>query len=196
MMPVSPTTAFKIGEKTDDPLQMYLADVYTIAVNLAGVPGLSIPCGFDEKKLPIGLQIIGPASAKTNSSASGGCSNARPTITNKDQRCRDKSYGSKIDYKVIVGLEIHVHLATKTKMFCGCELAYGGTPNSRVCPVCIGLPGVLPVMNKKAFEYSVLTALALNCQIARFTKWDQQKLLLSRYAEKLSDQPVRSAAEP
>jgi aspartyl-tRNA(Asn)/glutamyl-tRNA(Gln) amidotransferase subunit A len=58
MMPVSPTTAFKIGEKTDDPLQMYLADVYTIAVNLAGVPGMSIPCGFDEKNLPIGLQII------------------------------------------------------------------------------------------------------------------------------------------
>jgi aspartyl-tRNA(Asn)/glutamyl-tRNA(Gln) amidotransferase subunit A len=61
MMPVAPTTAFKIGEKTDDPLQMYLADVYTIAVNLAGVPGLSIPCGFDNKRLPIGLQIIGPA---------------------------------------------------------------------------------------------------------------------------------------
>ena len=58
MLPVSPTTAFKIGEKTDDPLQMYLADVYTIAVNLAGLPGLSIPCGFDDKNLPIGLQII------------------------------------------------------------------------------------------------------------------------------------------
>ena len=58
MMPVSPTTAFKIGEKTNDPLQMYLADVYTIAANLAGVPGLSIPCGFDENKLPIGLQIL------------------------------------------------------------------------------------------------------------------------------------------
>ncbi|HDS85415.1 MAG TPA: Asp-tRNA(Asn)/Glu-tRNA(Gln) amidotransferase subunit GatA [Phycisphaerales bacterium] len=58
MLPVSPTTAFKIGEKTDDPLQMYLADVYTIAVNLAGLPGLSVPCGFDEENLPIGLQII------------------------------------------------------------------------------------------------------------------------------------------
>ena len=58
MLPVSPTTAFKIGEKTDDPLQMYLADIYTIAVNLAGVPGISVPCGFDENNLPIGLQII------------------------------------------------------------------------------------------------------------------------------------------
>jgi aspartyl-tRNA(Asn)/glutamyl-tRNA(Gln) amidotransferase subunit A len=61
MMPVSPTTAFKIGEKIDDPLQMYLSDIYTIAANLAGVPGISIPCGFDEKGLPIGLQILAPA---------------------------------------------------------------------------------------------------------------------------------------
>ena len=60
MMPVSPTTAFKIGEKIDDPLQMYLSDIYTIAANLAGVPGISIPCGFDDKGLPIGLQILAP----------------------------------------------------------------------------------------------------------------------------------------
>ena len=61
MMPVAPTTAFKIGEKINDPLTMYLSDIYTIAVNLAGVPAVSIPCGFDEKNLPIGLQIITPA---------------------------------------------------------------------------------------------------------------------------------------
>jgi aspartyl-tRNA(Asn)/glutamyl-tRNA(Gln) amidotransferase subunit A len=61
MMPVSPTTAFKIGEKIDDPLQMYLSDIYTIAANLAGVPGISIPCGIDEGGLPIGLQVLAPA---------------------------------------------------------------------------------------------------------------------------------------
>jgi len=61
MMPVSPTTAFRMGEKLDDPLQMYLSDIYTIAANLAGVPAISIPCGFDEKGLPIGLQILSPA---------------------------------------------------------------------------------------------------------------------------------------
>jgi aspartyl-tRNA(Asn)/glutamyl-tRNA(Gln) amidotransferase subunit A len=61
MMPVSPTTAFKIGEKVDDPLKMYLSDIYTIAVNLAGIPGISVPCGFDDKGLPIGLQILAPA---------------------------------------------------------------------------------------------------------------------------------------
>jgi aspartyl-tRNA(Asn)/glutamyl-tRNA(Gln) amidotransferase subunit A len=61
MMPVSPTTAFKIGEKIDDPLTMYLTDIYTIAANLAGIPGISIPCGFDDNNLPIGLQILAPA---------------------------------------------------------------------------------------------------------------------------------------
>jgi len=59
--PVTPTTAFKIGEKTDDPLEMYLADVFTLSVNLAGICGLSLPCGFDEMGLPIGLQLMGPA---------------------------------------------------------------------------------------------------------------------------------------
>ncbi|MCD6393489.1 MAG: Asp-tRNA(Asn)/Glu-tRNA(Gln) amidotransferase subunit GatA [Planctomycetes bacterium] len=61
MMPVSPTTAFKVGEKTADPLQMYLADIYTIATNLSGVPGISVPCGQDSSGLPIGLQIMTPA---------------------------------------------------------------------------------------------------------------------------------------
>jgi len=61
MMPAAPTTAFKIGEKVDDPLKMYLADIYTVAVNLAGIPGISIPCGFDGAGLPIGLQILTPA---------------------------------------------------------------------------------------------------------------------------------------
>ncbi|MCX5644810.1 MAG: Asp-tRNA(Asn)/Glu-tRNA(Gln) amidotransferase subunit GatA [Phycisphaerae bacterium] len=61
MMPAAPTTAFQIGEKVDDPLKMYLADIYTVAVNLAGIPGISIPCGFDAAGLPIGLQILTPA---------------------------------------------------------------------------------------------------------------------------------------
>ena len=81
---------------------------------------------------------------------------------------------SELEYKVIVGLEIHVQLATRTKMFCSCGLGFGGEANTRVCPVCIGMPGVLPVMNKQAFEYSVLAAMALNCNIPSFTKWDRK----------------------
>ena len=66
MAPVAPTTAFKLGEKTDDPLTMYLSDIFTISVNLAGLPGMSMPCGYDDKGLPIGLQIIGaPFSEET-----------------------------------------------------------------------------------------------------------------------------------
>ncbi len=79
-----------------------------------------------------------------------------------------------IKYKTIVGLEIHVQLKTNTKMFCSCPIAFGGEPNTRVCPVCLGMPGVLPVMNKKAYEFSVLAALALGCNIPRFTKWDRK----------------------
>jgi len=79
-----------------------------------------------------------------------------------------------LHYKLIVGLEIHVQLCTKSKMFCGCAVEFGQKPNSRVCPVCLGMPGVLPVMNKQAFEYAVLVGLALNCEIAQFTKWDRK----------------------
>ncbi len=79
-----------------------------------------------------------------------------------------------IDYKVIVGLEIHVQLRTKSKMFCGCELEFAAEPNSRVCPVCLGMPGSLPVMNRQAVEYAALAAMALNCKVAAFTKWDRK----------------------
>jgi len=79
-----------------------------------------------------------------------------------------------LKYKVLVGLEIHVQLCTKSKMFCGCAVEFGAEPNSRVCPVCLGMPGVLPVMNKQAFEYAVMVGLALNCEIPMFTKWDRK----------------------
>ncbi|NLK41139.1 MAG: Asp-tRNA(Asn)/Glu-tRNA(Gln) amidotransferase subunit GatB [Planctomycetes bacterium] len=79
-----------------------------------------------------------------------------------------------LNYNIIVGLEIHVQLATRTKMFCGCELEFGQPPNTRVCPVCLGMPGALPVMNKAAVEAAILTGLALNCTISRFTKWDRK----------------------
>ncbi|HEV2755881.1 MAG TPA: Asp-tRNA(Asn)/Glu-tRNA(Gln) amidotransferase subunit GatB [Actinomycetota bacterium] len=70
-------------------------------------------------------------------------------------------------YETTVGLEIHVELSTNSKMFCGCAVAFGGDPNTRTCPVCLGMPGSLPVPNEKAIEYTMRIALALNCDIAR-----------------------------
>ena len=78
-------------------------------------------------------------------------------------------------YKIVIGLEVHVQLLTKTKLFCGCKNQFGLPPNTATCPVCLGLPGSLPVMNRKAFELAVRAALALNCQIAGFTKWDRKQ---------------------
>jgi aspartyl-tRNA(Asn)/glutamyl-tRNA(Gln) amidotransferase subunit B len=79
-----------------------------------------------------------------------------------------------LPYKIVVGLEVHVQLLTKTKLFCGCLNKFGLPPNSATCPVCLGMPGVLPVMNRQAYELALKAALALNCGIARFTKWDRK----------------------
>ncbi len=78
-------------------------------------------------------------------------------------------------YEVVIGLEVHVQLATKSKLFCRCRTTFGAPPNTQTCPVCLGMPGSLPVMNRRAFELSLLTALALNCRIPRFTKWDRKQ---------------------
>jgi aspartyl-tRNA(Asn)/glutamyl-tRNA(Gln) amidotransferase subunit B len=77
-------------------------------------------------------------------------------------------------YHTIIGLEVHVQLLTKTKLFCGCSTKFGLPPNSATCPVCIGMPGTLPVMNRQAFHLALKAAVALNCTIALFTKWDRK----------------------
>ncbi len=73
-------------------------------------------------------------------------------------------------YETVIGLEVHVELATKTKIFCGCSTEFGGEPNTHTCPVCTGMPGSLPVLNKKVVEHAVSVGLATNCTITRFSK--------------------------
>ena len=77
-------------------------------------------------------------------------------------------------YETVIGLEVHVELATKTKIFCGCSTAFGGAPNSHTCPVCTGMPGTLPVLNKQVVQYAVAVGLATNCTITQYCKFDRK----------------------
>ena len=77
-------------------------------------------------------------------------------------------------YETVIGLEVHVELATKTKIFCGCSTAFGGAPNTHTCPVCTGMPGSLPVLNKKVVEFALKAGIAANCQINQYCKFDRK----------------------
>lgn len=78
------------------------------------------------------------------------------------------------ELETIIGLEVHLQLATETKAFCGCSTGFGASPNSHTCPVCLGFPGSLPVLNKKALAYAMKVALALNCKIQDVVKFDRK----------------------
>ena len=78
------------------------------------------------------------------------------------------------EYETVIGLEVHVELATRTKIFCGCSTAFGGRPNSHTCPVCTGMPGALPVLNRKVLEHAVAVGLATNCRITRYCRFDRK----------------------
>jgi aspartyl-tRNA(Asn)/glutamyl-tRNA(Gln) amidotransferase subunit B len=79
-----------------------------------------------------------------------------------------------MDYEIVIGLEVHAELKTNTKIFCGCSTKFGSDQNTNVCPVCLGLPGVLPVINEKVLEFAIRAGLALNCEILPFSKFDRK----------------------
>jgi aspartyl-tRNA(Asn)/glutamyl-tRNA(Gln) amidotransferase subunit B len=97
-------------------------------------------------------------------------------------------------YETVIGLEVHVELSTKTKIFCGCSTEFGAPPNSHTCPVCLGHPGVLPVLNKEAVNFAIKAAMALNCEIAEYSKFDRKNYFYpdSPKAYQISqyDQPI------
>ena len=97
-------------------------------------------------------------------------------------------------YEVVIGLEVHAQLKTKTKIFCNCPVDFGAPPNTNVCPVCLGMPGVLPVLNKQVVAYAIKTGLALNCEIAKHCKFDRKQYfypdLPKNYQISQYDQPI------
>lgn len=101
-------------------------------------------------------------------------------------------------YETVIGLEVHVELRTESKIFCGCSTAFGAPPNTHTCPICLGHPGVLPVLNRQAVEYAMKAAMALNCEIASVSKFDRKNYFYpdSPKAYQISqyDQPVGGTA--
>ncbi|HEY82349.1 MAG TPA: Asp-tRNA(Asn)/Glu-tRNA(Gln) amidotransferase subunit GatB [Dehalococcoidia bacterium] len=100
-----------------------------------------------------------------------------------------------MDFETIIGLEVHAQLLTRSKMFCRCSADYANAPpNTHVCPVCLGMPGVLPVINRQAVEYTIMTALALNCTISDYTKFDRKNYpypdLMKGYQISQYDAPI------
>ena len=92
------------------------------------------------------------------------------------------------DWEAVIGLEIHAELTTlDTKMFCGCKLEFGAEPNTHTCPVCLGLPGALPVPNRAAIESIVLAGLATNCDIEKHSMFYRKNLHVPRHVEELPD---------
>ncbi len=79
-----------------------------------------------------------------------------------------------MEYGIVIGLEVHAELKTKSKIFCGCSNEFGGQPNTHVCPICLGMPGVLPVLNKSVLEFAMKAGMAINCEISRYSKFDRK----------------------
>ncbi|MEA1927805.1 MAG: Asp-tRNA(Asn)/Glu-tRNA(Gln) amidotransferase subunit GatB [Candidatus Auribacterota bacterium] len=95
-------------------------------------------------------------------------------MTTKRRQETNLIFSEKKLYETVIGLEVHVQLKSRTKIFCGCSADSGGEPNTRVCPICLGFPGVLPVLNRKVLKLAVRAGLALNCEVSEFSKFDRK----------------------
>src|SRR6516165_3383471 len=104
-----------------------------------------------------------------------------------------------MNYEPVIGLEVHAQLKTKSKIFCGCSTEFGKSPNDQVCPVCIGMPGVLPVLNRGVVEAAIKTGIALNCTISDTTKFDRKNYfypdLPKGYQISQFDMPINGKGE-
>ena len=168
--PTSPSVAFELGAKLDDPWSMYMSDYFTVPMPLAGIPAVSIPAGLAEPdgEAPgsrSGSRSPGRRSARTRCSTRRSRSSRQSASTPAHPESGDHDEPEGNGYEAVIGLEIHVQLSTRTKMFCGCELSFGDEPNIHTCPVCLGHPGTLPVTNERAIQFALMIARAFECEV-------------------------------
>ncbi len=165
--PVSPTTAFPFGAKAADPLTMYLSDVCTIPSNLAGDPAVSVLSAWATTAFRWACRSSPPPwpAMAAGRHRVGGRGPPLSLLVRTPWTDATGWVTKMTEWETVVGLEVHCELATATKLFCACRNAFGDEPNTNICPVCLGLPGSLPVLNRGAVELAMRLGLALGCTV-------------------------------
>ena len=160
--PTTPTVAFRFGERQDNPLEMYQSDLLTVSGQPSGDPRAFRAVRVESGGPSHRPSAHGPPWAKRRSFG------RRPPTKAAAGWVYRHGPGWRWSnvYEVIIGLEIHVELFTESKVWCGCSTQFGAEANTQVCPVCLGLPGTLPVLNERALEFAVKAGLALGCEIS------------------------------
>ena len=179
-----PTVAFTLGEKTDDPLAMYLNDYCTVPMPLAGHARRS--------RSPTGCPRACRSASRSPARRSARTATPRRRLRARAGDRLRRGGGARMStpgWEPVIGLEIHVQLATRTKMFCGCALSFGDPPNTHTCPVCLGLPGALPVINAAAVHYGADDRAGARLRDRRALDLPPQELLLSRQLRRRTRSP-------
>ncbi len=195
LTPATPSAAFAIGEKVgDDPIAMYLNDAFTVTVNMAGLPGIAVPAGLSADRLPLGLQLIGRpfeeetlfslAEALERSAPAAAlpgrlvvhlrphhASIGRPMASVSDSKLIKGATG---DWEIVVGMEIHAQVSSRSKLFSGASTSFGAEPNSQVSFVDAAMPGMLPVINEFCVAQAVRTGLGLKAQVNLRSVFDRK----------------------
>ena len=164
-LPTTPTTAFKLGEKRNDPIALYEEDRFTIPANLAGLPALSLPVGLSDG-LPVGGQLLAPHFEEGRILRPG------PRLSaghGSPPEAADGGRGRLMNWDVVIGLEVHAQLQTASKLFSSAPNAAGATPNETASAVELGLPGTLPVPNAEAIRLALRFGAAIDAELATET---------------------------
>ena len=179
LTPTTPNAAFAQGEKMDDPVTMYLNDVFTVPADLAGIPAMSVPAGLDSTGLPLGLQVMGrPFDEETVFAVSAALEQAanftaRPAAARRSAGAARMTYMIG-DWEIVCGLEVHAQVTSRAKLFSGAATEFGAEPNSQVSFVDAGFPGMLPVVNQECVAQAVRTGLGLDAQINLVSRFDRK----------------------